>query len=692
MKGHTGKILKLDLTARKAEIIPTKKYEQWIGGLGMGTALFWDEVDKDYITDTSRISGFEPKNVLCIMPGILSGTIVPGNGRVDVCGIAPEGYPRPQFLHSNFGGHFGPMVKFAGYDGIVVTGKADKPVWVDIRDENVQIKDARHLWGLGFFDTEKQIWKEIAGKRRYGGWLDGTTQRSTILGIGPSGENLGRIACLVHGLDDGAGLGGFGGVFGSKNLKAISVIGTGSVEVARPKELLDVWQWAMKLKAGKPNRPRKGPALGATGEPKPSRSVSCFACTTLACQSKSVSSETGTVGTIGQCVERLFYVAEDTARHGKATGAEAAATQLVQDYTINACEAWDMLTWLETLYNRGLLGRGKHIDTDLDFTKLGTEEFVRDYLRKLAFREGIGNILAEGWARAAEKFGVLEEDLKSGELSAIHWGVGHQHWTNNIVWAYLSNFMARDCNAHDVTYGPTLDQTAERYAELAPPWHDPLMLDQSQTGVYSIHTARLVAWDSRFTSMKGSFPYCDFFHPDVFNEQTKDGKGISPEMEERFYAAVTGEALSWEKILEIGRKMWNLNRAILVLHGRHRNEEYFPPFPPYTSYVYEHEEGRPTLQSGSFGTRRDVDRAARKSFEFRTLPVMEYGTYKDGKWSYSTEPFPLEKAKHDEFKTLYYNLEGWDTQTGWPTRTTLVGCGLKQVADTLEKQGKHLKP
>ncbi|MDD4876723.1 MAG: aldehyde ferredoxin oxidoreductase C-terminal domain-containing protein, partial [Dehalococcoidales bacterium] len=499
-------------------------------------------------------------------------------------------------------------------------------------------------------------------------------------------------ACLVHGIDDGAGTGGFGGVFGSKNLKAISVIGTGSVEVAHPKELLEVWKWATELKAGKALRSRPAAAAGSplAGGESLKRPVTCFACTAPSCQSKANSSEEEMAGSIGQCVERVFYVSQDTARHGKTTHAERVATQLVHDYSINANQALDMLVWLESLHNRGLLGKGKQIDTDLDFDKLGTEEFVREYLRKLAYREGIGDILAEGWVNAAAKWGVLEEDLQSGEISAIYWGVGHQHWSNNIVWAYLSLFGARDCNAHDTTYGLTLEETAERYAELAPPWHDPLMLNQSRDGVYSLSMARWVAWDSRFTSVKGTFPFCDYFQPDVFNEQTADGKGISPEMEERFYTAVTGEKLSWEETLEIGRKIWNLNRAILVLHGRHRDEEYFPPYPPYTSYVYS--EGAPTLQSGGYTFREEIDRIMRKSFEFKPLEVMQYGICEDGKWSYATECFPLDKDKMDEFKTKYYNLEGWDAEKGWPTKNTLENCGLGYVANTLEKQGVQLIP
>jgi len=688
MKGHVGKILKVDLTGSETEIIPTRKYERWIGGIGMGTALFWDEVDKEYITDTSKISGFEPENVICIMPGVLSGAMVPGGARTEVCGIAPEVYPRPQFIRGNFGGDFGPMLKFAGYDGIVIEGKADTPVWLDIQDEDVQVKDAGHLWGLGFYETEKEIWRGMAGGKGYRqeGWFEGTTQRAAIVGIGQAGENLSRIGCLVHGADAAAGCGGFGGVFGSKNLKAISVIGTGSVEVAHPEELMEVWQWAARHK----------PTKIVSSFPTPlsdKRRLSCFGCT-AACKVNTTEKEMS--GSRGMCIEDYFYAAEDRARHGESTIAEHIAGQLTQDYGINVFAAWNILIWLESLNERGLIGRDRWVDTDLDFNKLGTEEFVREYLRRIAYRDGIGDDLAEGWVRAAAKWGLLEEDLQTGLISAIHWGIGDQHWTNDISWAYVSLFDARDCNAHDYAHGfkynSTLEKVAERYAELAPPWHDELMLDRSKTGVYSVHCARLVAWHNRYVNMKGSVPWCDWFPFDTFNSLTADGKGITPQMELRYFAAVTGEELSWEELLEVGRKIWNFKRAILVLNGRHRDEEYFPPYPPYTSYVYT--EGPPTLQWGAFNFRIENERVSRGSLALlkRDGYAMPYGVYENGKWQWSTELFPLDKDKIDGFKTIYYDLEGWDTNTGWPTRSTLEGCSLGYVADVLEKQGKQLKP
>jgi len=606
MKGHAGKILRLDLTKGNAETIPTEKYGSWIGGIGMGTALFWDEVDKDYITDTSRISGFEPENVICIMPGILSGTMVPGSARTEVCGIGPEVYPRPQYIRSNFGGNFGPMLKFAGYDGIVILGKSDSPVWVDIKDEGVEIKDAARLWGLGFFDTEKAIWEEIDGLKK--DFPDSRfakmTQRSAILGIGPCGEHQSRIGCLVHGSDDAAGCGGFGGVWGSKNLKAISVLGTGAVDIADPEALVEVWRWMAK------HRPQKF----SENFPEPlkdRRRVSCFGCT-AACKVNSMEKEMS--GSTGQCINEFFYVSQDKARHGEVTRAKHIADHLAQDYGINLYAAWNMLIWLEYLHQNSLVGKKGPIDTDLDFARIGSEAFIKAYLKKIAFREEIGDVLAEGWVRAAAKWDLLEEGLQSGLISAIHWGIGDQHWTNNIEWAYLSLFDARDCNAHDIHYGTSLEKTSQRYAELAPPWNDPLMLDQSQTGVYSVHCARLVAWHSRYVNIKGSVLWCDWCPFDLFNSSTENEKGLTPEMEERYYAAVTGEKRSWEEFLEIGRRIWNFKRAILVLHGRHRNEEYFPPYPPYTSYVYT--EAPPTLQWGSFNWNREAERSRRSKFDY----------------------------------------------------------------------------
>ncbi len=238
MNGYAGKILRINLTDRKTSNIDTKDYEQWVGGHGMGSAIFWDLV-KD-----KTINGFSPENVVTIMTSPLSGTLVPGaSARTEVQGIGVQSYPIEWFTRSNFGGRFAPMLKYAGWDGIVIEGKADKPVWIDIRNDAVKIKEARHLWGLDTWKTQEEIWREVSG-RGFSGWVElsseeRTTQRPAVLAIGPAGENLSRIACLIHDAGNASGQGGYGGIWGSKNLKAVSVVGTGSIQIANPKGLME---------------------------------------------------------------------------------------------------------------------------------------------------------------------------------------------------------------------------------------------------------------------------------------------------------------------------------------------------------------------------------------------------------------------------------------------------------------------
>jgi aldehyde:ferredoxin oxidoreductase len=221
--GWTGKILKIDLTTGKTSLIPTMDYaERFIGGRGINAKLHYDEV-------AAHVGAFDPENKLTIMTGPLDGTIAPTSGRVEVGGKSPQTYPNESYTVSSFGGWWGPELKYAGFDGLIVHGKSPKPVYLYIRDGKTELRDATHLWGKDIFTTQEMLWKEL-----------GDGRKPQILTIGPAGENLIRFAIMMHGSSSASGQGGFGGVCGSKNLKAIVVRGTGYVEVARPKELMDV--------------------------------------------------------------------------------------------------------------------------------------------------------------------------------------------------------------------------------------------------------------------------------------------------------------------------------------------------------------------------------------------------------------------------------------------------------------------
>ncbi len=242
MNGYAGKILRIDLTNKRIRTIPTSDYEQWVGGHGLGSALFFDLV-KD-----KTIDGFSPSNVVTIMTSPLCGTLAPAAAaRTEMQGIGVQSYPIGWFTRSNFGGRFSAMLKYAGWDGVVIEGKAEKPVWIDIRNGTVQFRDCNDLslWGTDTWTCQERIWNFVAGKGGFGDWHrangeegEKTTQRPAVLAIGPAGEHLSRIACLIHDASHGSGQGGFGAVWGAKNLKAISVIGTGSIRIHDPKALM----------------------------------------------------------------------------------------------------------------------------------------------------------------------------------------------------------------------------------------------------------------------------------------------------------------------------------------------------------------------------------------------------------------------------------------------------------------------
>jgi len=683
MNGYVGKILRIDLTDRKITTIDTKDYEQWVGGHGMGSAIFWDHV-KD-----KTVSGFDPKNIVTIMTSPLSGTLAPGaSARVEVQGIGVQSSPIEWFTRSNFGGRFAPMLKYAGWDGIVIEGKADKPVWVDIRNEDVKIKDARHLWGQDTWKTQEEIWREVTG-RGYGKWVEldseqRTTQRPAVLTISPAGENLARVACLLHDAGNASGQGGFGAVWGSKNLKAISVIGTGSITIADPKGLMEARLWAQKKYAMDLNSSdaswfarfgHRKPQNVSWDRQEQARLQACIGCH-QGCKERS---DTG-YGNESTCVETSFYTYWDKSKHGgKQTSAAYIAADLLQKYGINAFEAAKGLSYIRALERMGLLGRGKKIECDLDFRKLGETEFADQFLKMIAFRRGVGDDFAEGFFRAAKRWGRLEEDLKTGILDYSYWGLPAHSYDPRaeVEWGYGSILGDRDINEHDFnqlfwypsgaiwakrTPQPPAERVVKIFAEkLVPYENNPLMLDFSTDNIYSEHMAKLVAWHRHYTRFwKQSVLYCDQRWPDFLNTKVPEYKGLTGEGEPRFFNAVTGKKFSFLDGMEMGRKIWNLDNTIWTLQGRHRDMVHF------SDYIYH----VPFTGTGIYA----------KYY----LPGRE-----GGKWDYiPVNGRCLDKAKFEEFKTRFYNLERWDTRSGWPKRRTLESLGLKFVADELEKNQK----
>jgi aldehyde:ferredoxin oxidoreductase len=681
--GYTGKILRLNLSNKSIGTLDTELYVEYGGGHGMGSAIFWDLVG-----DQLPFSALDPRNVVTIMAGPFSGIVVPSAaGRCEVQGLGPQGYPVEWYTRSNFGGRFSTQLKYAGWDGIVVEGASDEPVWINIVNDKVTIESAGSLWGLDVMETQAEIWRRVMPGAKFGEWLQVgdryTTQKPAVLCAGPAGEKLARIACLIHDAGNGAGQGGFGAVFGSKKLKAVSVIGTGSVAVAHPKELMDARLWYRQFQYNV-DHPRMEKAWEAfvfspvvdnpaddnfcNKQPpfEPARPQACAGCP-KACRQRVA----GGIGNESSCADNIWAMDVQGSRKDKEI-----ACDLLQLYGINAYQMGPMLAYLGALHKVGILGPGKKIHTNLPLELLNRLEFVQALVKKIANREGIGDALSGGIARAAEAWGRYKEDTDSGLLHLPNWGYNeHYDPRLEVDWSYGSILGERDINEHSFnmsihhmpqwTRSANMDPVlpAEKAVEMisagvAPYAGDPFMFDYSEgpTGIYSDHRVKTIAWHRHYTRFWiQSALLCDWVWPRFFTPNSADKSGPSPAGEPRFYNAVTGRNLSFTDGIEVGRKIWNLDRSIWALQGRHRDMEVL------SGYVYTVPTTEPYY-----------------------LPV-----YENGAWSYSPcLGRVLNKTKFEEWKTRFYEFEGWNGASGWPRRETLESMGLGKVADTLQKKGK----
>jgi len=297
-----------------------------------------------------------------------------------------------------------------------------------------------------------------------------------------------------------------------------------------------------------------------------------------------------------------------------------------------------------------------------------TLTFREIFCDAIARKIGIGADLAEGILEAAEKWGRLEEDMESGALRLPAYGASWHHTLPDVDWAYGYILMSGDPMWHGFFSalsggrGPGGAGNAEELvkriaAKMVPFSDDPLMLSNCwkgeeafKTGIYSAHKAKLEAWARRFHGFYNeSLAICEMLLPNLST--------VSPDLEHRYYQAATGDKRSIADAIEVGRKIWNVERAIRVMGGRHRNDEVFAPF------MYK--PGATFNMAGS-------------------KPV-----YQDGQWSFETQnDLYLDRKGVEQFKTHYYALEGWDTSNGWPTRKTLDGLGLGKMADVMAKKNR----
>jgi aldehyde:ferredoxin oxidoreductase len=410
--GYAGKILHVDLTTGKTYTEPLNEdyAKKYIGGIGLGMRLWLDN-------SKAGVDPFSPENPLVLATGPTSGTIWPtgGNGHAFVS-KSPQSYGIGE---SKSHGSFGTELKRAGYDAVIFHGKAEKPVYVWIDDDSVQILDASHLWGKSPSETEDLIKEELGD------------YYIRVAAIGPAGEKLVRIACIINEKSRAAGRCGLGAVMGSKNLKAIAIRGTHDVTVAKPDEFLEFvkeFHERMKGPATKKYRTLGTPenvlvhnalhcmptrnynnahfeaAEKVSGEYLNERYVAkiigCSSCA-MRCEHVCVVNE----GPYKGAMARVEY--EPLWALGPYCGIDRLdaiikGSELCNYYGMDSISAGVIVGFAMDCYENGILTQK---DMDGIEARFGNHEALVRLLEKMGKREGIGDILAEGVKFAAEKIG-----------------------------------------------------------------------------------------------------------------------------------------------------------------------------------------------------------------------------------------------------------------------------------------------
>jgi aldehyde:ferredoxin oxidoreductase len=426
--GYHGVILEADLTQKKISRIPLAQDDarNFIGGRGLGMKLLADRLKKPGVDPLS------PQNPVLFMPGPFSGLPIPSASRTCIVTKSPRtsplksGYPNASTVsYANMGGFFGPEVRFAGYDGIVVTGKAASPVYLWIDDDKVEIRDAGKFWGMRTDEFDRRFIEEL-GDRRF---------RTCY--IGPAGENLVSYACVVNTAARAAGRGGTGCVMGSKKLKAIAVRGTGQPEIAEHEKFLNLLEDIRKEfrtgfggGAGYDDWRRYGTAsalisasdgglqavknfaegtyadidkVGAIAAEQKIwvRDFACFCCPLSCKKAGAVRSgkyagithdgpeyETGTMMGANLMLSDLDAVMK--------------AISDVDDYGLDTISTGNVIGFLMEAYEKKLVDRAFLDGIDL---KWGSADGILEMIRKIALREGVGDLASKGVKALAAKIG-----------------------------------------------------------------------------------------------------------------------------------------------------------------------------------------------------------------------------------------------------------------------------------------------
>jgi aldehyde:ferredoxin oxidoreductase len=630
MHGTTSKLLRVNLTHEKVntEKLSDEIIRNFLGGKCLGAKILYEELEPG-------IDPLGPENKLVFAAGPLTGASFPGNARYAVMAKSPL---TGGWGESYAGGFFGPELKYAGYDVIVLEGISEEPAYLWIREGDAEIRDAKKLWGKVIGEVQREIRNEVGD------------ERTRIAAIGPAGENLVRYASIMSDLYCAAGRCGMGAVMGSKGLKAIAIRGTGKVSLADEKTLRSLLKTARDEAMAGWGEPlfNNGTAkdvepLSITGRLPTKAFVKCsFEGADKITGETLTESILKSRATCPSCPVAHYRIVKTKGRYTtdpEYGGPEyetcasfgslcmndnleviAKANELCNKYGIDTISTGVCIAFAMECYEKGVLPERDTEGVDLSW---GNGNSVIELIHKIAKREGIGNILADGVKRAAEKIGR-----------------GSESWAMHIKGAELPMHEPRGKKGVGLTYATSdrgashlqvyHDDCFENAANVAPEIGiDSSLVPQSRTET-GPRKVKVVKVCEDLVALYNSLVVCRFvFYP----------AGMSIKTFMSLFRYVTGWDANPMELLRVGERSFNLTRAFNIREGFTRKDDYLPK---------------------------------------RVMEPLLEGVLKG-------ESYPADTL--EGMIDLYHEYRGWERNQGRPRREKLEELGLEKVAKDLSRRG-----
>ncbi len=637
--GYAGHVLWIDLTREKIkrEKLDPEMVRSFIGMRGFTSKILWDRV--------RGIDAYDPKNLVMFAIGPLGG-VTPTGGRALVSAKSPL---TGLIGYANFGGHWGPALKFAGYDLVVVEGRADTPVYLWIEDEKVEIRDASRLWGKDTRETVKIIKKELG------------QAEVEVLTIGPAGENLVRYACVMTYDGHSGGRTGMGAVMGSKNLKAVAVRGTNRISVANDKEYRRILSELLEHLKKDEVSGWVAPSLGTTvllnivnetgalgtrnfqtgyfdkayeisGETMRERFTpqgrgrACFMCP-IGCDRYTYIKDGEFAGTWSAGGPEYATLTNQGARLGNSNlPSIIKANELCNRLGLDTYSTGGVLGFVFELYQRGII---TDKDTDGFELRWGDYKTQLELIRKIAYREGFCDLLAEGVRRIAKRIGD-EAERYAIEVKGMEYPSKDARGDKMYGLCCATSGRGAD-HLYSLSEFPAtveLDKIKEMFGtEKAVDPH----LPDGKGKVVSFFEEGCTFTDLLGICKLVYVTYVASMGELIFRRE------ILPVL----YEAVTGIPLSYKDLIEAAHRVTALEKAF-------------------------------NIREGGIGRKDDY------------LP-----------YRFLDEPMPDGPAKGrvfeaDQMLDEYYETKGFEKESGWPFVETMEALGLKKVSDELRKEGFRL--